>query len=167
MDLTKSLLAILDMVNEGVHVVDENGVTVVYNRAASIIDGLSKDEVIGKHILYVFPSLDDESSTLLRVLRRGIPEKEKEQTFVNFKGRKITTVNSSHPIVLDGVISGACRISADITKVKDMTENLLDLRRELRSMAVSQKKSPPDWRLFTLNDIVGNHLQLRRLKMLL
>ncbi|MFA6655600.1 MAG: PAS domain S-box protein, partial [Bacillota bacterium] len=133
MDLLTALLQIIEATSEGIHLVDENGVTVVYNQAASEFDGLAPDEVIGKHLLDVFPSLDEDSSTLLRVLKTGIPEIAKQQTFSNFKGKKITTINSTHPIMHHGKIVGACEISADITRLKDMAENISDLREELRS----------------------------------
>ena len=42
MDLTKSLLAILDMVNEAFMSWMKMGLPLFYNRAASIIDSLSK-----------------------------------------------------------------------------------------------------------------------------
>ena len=42
-------------ISQGVHVVDKDGVTVIYNKAASQIDGLSEREVIGKDVLSVFP----------------------------------------------------------------------------------------------------------------
>jgi len=64
LDLLTALLQIIEATSEGIHLVDENGVTVVYNQAASEFDGLAPDEVIGKHLLDVFPSLDEDSSTL-------------------------------------------------------------------------------------------------------
>ena len=161
MDLSPSLLAILEAVNQGIHVVDQNGVTVVYNRAASEIDGLSKDEVVGKSVLSVFPSLDQHSSTLLRVLRSGLPEVDQQQTFTNYKGKKITTLNSTYPIFVDGKVTGACEVSTDITRLKEMAERIVDLRRELRSR---RKKTALSKTLYTLDDIVGESQAMREVK---
>ena len=108
----------LEVASEGIHVVDERGVTVVYNKAASELDGLLPEEVLGKHVLDVFPSLTQESSTLLRVLRTGIPEIAKQQTFTNYKGKTITTINSTYPITHGDEIIGACELSTDITRIK-------------------------------------------------
>ena len=99
----------LEVASEGIHVVDERGVTVVYNKAASELDGLLPEEVLGKHVLDVFPSLTQESSTLLRVLRTGIPEIAKQQTFTNYKGKTITTINSTYYHPRDEII-GACEL---------------------------------------------------------
>ena len=107
LDLRAALLQIVEVASEGIHLVDENGVTLIYNKAASEFDGLSPDEVIGRHLLDVFPSLTHDSSTLLRVLKTGVPEIARQQTFSNFKGKKITTINSTHPIMYEGKIIGA------------------------------------------------------------
>jgi arginine utilization regulatory protein len=131
-DLLRSLLAVLEAVDQGIHIVDRDGVTVVYNRAASVLDGLSEDEVVGRQLLKVFPSLDEGTSTLLRVLKTGVPEAERQQTFTNYKGKKITTVNFTQPIIVDGKAVGACEVSTDITRIKDMAEKIVDLRKELR-----------------------------------
>ena len=173
MDLLTALLQIIEATSEGIHLVDENGVTVVYNQAASEFDGLAPDEVIGKHLLDVFPSLDEDSSTLLRVLKTGIPEIAKQQTFSNFKGKKITTINSTHPIMHHGKIVGACEISADITRLKDMAENISDLREELRSkepaenlmyIKAKERDSILSHRLYTIEDIVGESTPMRNIK---
>jgi len=172
-DILKSLFAVLDSINQGIHVVDENGITVVYNEAASRMDGLAKEEVIGKSLLDVFPSLDNNSSTLLRVLKSGVPELERQQTFSNYKGKKITTVNSTHPIRIDGKLVGACEVSTDITGLKEMAEKIVDLQTELREIvpkaAGSSKRgydrvSAPGHTLFSVKDIVGESSAMKEIK---
>lgn len=175
MDVLRSLSVVLDSISQGVHVVDENGITVVYNLAASRLDGLAKEEVIGRSILEVFPSLDHDSSTLMKVLKSGVPELEQQQTFSNYKGKKITTVNSTHPIVIDGKLVGACEVSTDITRLKEMAEKILDLQRELREMGpqaaqLSRRKPRYDSStarargLFSVDDIVGESGAIKEVK---
>lgn len=169
MDLLRSLMAVLEAVSQGIHVVDERGVTVVYNRAASSLDGLAEHEVMGRRLLEVFPSLDEGSSTLLRVLKTGLPEAEKQQTFTNYKGKKITTVNFTHPIVLDGRVVGACEVSTDITRMKEMAERIVDLQRELEARALPpgprrQSVVRGTRRLFTMSDIIGESAVMKEAK---
>lgn len=171
-DVLRSLMAVLEVVNQGIHVVDEDGVTVVYNRAASVIDGLSETEVVGRRLLEVFPSLDEGSSTLLTVLKTGVPQAERQQTFTNYKGKKITTVNSTSPLAIDGKVVGACEVSTDITRIKEMAEKIVDLQRELRDKE-SHRPLPASGRpgaeaaphrLFTVADIVGESPALKAVK---
>ncbi len=171
MDLLRSLMSVLEAINQGIHVVDHKGVTVVYNRAASQLDGLSESEVMGKRLLDVFPSLDHDSSTLLRVLRTGVPETAKQQIFTNYKGKKITTVNSTTPITDGGKIVGACEISTDVTRMKEMAERIVDLQRELFDK--DGRKSAPSFRrqsnfgerrLYSLDDIIGESAAMKSIK---
>lgn len=161
LDMSSLMDVILENMNQGIHVVDKRGVTVIYNKAASEIDGLSEQEVIGKDILSVFPSLDSHTSTLLRVLRTGVPELDRQQTFTNYKGKKITTINSTFPIISGGEVVGACEISSDVTDLKEMSERMLDLRRELRGRA-SGSREPRH--LYTLDDIIGESQVMREVK---
>jgi arginine utilization regulatory protein len=160
-DISSSLSVILESISQGVHVVDRRGVTVIYNKAASEIDGLSEREVIGKDVLSVFPSLDRHTSTLLRVLRTGVPELEQQQTFTNYKGKKITTINSTYPIVSGGKVVGACEVSSDVTGLKEMSERILDLGRELRGRRPAGGGGRV---LYTLDDIVGESHVVREVK---
>lgn len=171
MDLLKALMAVLEVASDGIHVVDSDGITVFYNKAASMLDGLEREEVIGKHLLEVFPSLDEESSTLLRVLRTGIAEIAHQQTFSNYKGQVITTVNSTHPIVVDGRVVGACEISTDITGIKKMAESIMDLRKELSQRDLNRsgteskgREEDLSRRLYTVNDIIGESPVMREIK---
>jgi arginine utilization regulatory protein len=170
MDLLRTLMSVLETLNQGVHVVDEKGVTVVYNRAASEMDGLSEHEVIGKSLLDVFPSLDQDSSTLLRVLRTGIPQEAKQQTFTNYKGKRITTINFTNPVILDGKIVGACEVSTDITRMKEMAETILDLQRELHGKDASGRSAArkdaltAHRRLYTIDDIIGESASMKDIK---
>ena len=126
--LRQALLTLLLAIDEGVHIVDDTGVTVYYNAQAGELDGLEPETVIGKHILDVYPSLTRESSTLLKVCRTKRPLLSEQQTFTNFKGQRITTVNMTLPIVVDHRLVGAVEISKNITAVRELSEKLLDLQ---------------------------------------
>ncbi len=158
------------MASEGIHLVNDEGVTVVYNKAASEFDGLLPEEVLGKHVLDVFPSLTHDSSTLLRVLRSGIPEIARQQTFSNYKGKKITTINSTHPIIVHGKVIGACEVSTDITRIKEMAERIADLGEELRSqepagkagqVRAGERRLEFSPKLYTVDDIAGQSALMR------
>ncbi|MEX0974182.1 MAG: sigma 54-interacting transcriptional regulator [Bacillota bacterium] len=163
MDVLRSLISVLEAVDQGIHVVDESGVTVVYNRAASEMDGLSESEVVGRRLLEVFPSLDQDSSTLIRVLRTGVPQSVKQQTFTNYKGKKITTVNFTNPVTFDGKVVGACEISTDITRVKEMAERIVDLQRKLKDKD-SRPGAAAQRRLYRVDDIVGESTPMKEVK---
>ena len=91
---------ILHNIDIGIHVIDENRKTVVYNDAMGRIEGLDPKQVINKDLLEVFPSLDETSSTLISALTEKKPILNKAQVYINSKGKKIFTINSTLPIFI-------------------------------------------------------------------
>ncbi|MGB9867350.1 MAG: sigma-54 interaction domain-containing protein [Bacillota bacterium] len=152
------LQKVLEHIEEGVHVVDSRGRTVLYNRAAAQIDGLEVEEVMGKHVLEVFPSLSESTSTLLQVIATGKAIHQRQQSFMNYKGKQITTVNTTVPLWKAGRVVGAVEISKNITEVRKMSEKIMDLQAELYSYG-----GPRD-RLFEFRDIVTQDPVMLELK---
>jgi arginine utilization regulatory protein len=69
MEFYKELFEILiKHMDEGIQVIDSEGRTIVYNRMMEELEGLDGSEVIGRKLLEVFPSLNESTSTLCRVL---------------------------------------------------------------------------------------------------
>lgn len=122
------LKAILASIDEGIHVIDSEGVTVYYNSVAAGHDGLALDEVMGKHVLDVFPSLNEETSTLLKVIQTGKPIINQQQSYTNLKGQKVISVNTTLPIGVGGKWIGAVEIAKDLTRIQQLSEKLLDLQ---------------------------------------
>lgn len=77
----ENILEILDYLEEGLHIIDKNGIIVYYNKFAQGIDGIESDKVLGRHLLEVYPSLTDETSTLLTVIRTGEPIHKRANLF--------------------------------------------------------------------------------------
>ena len=112
-----ALINALDLINDGIHIVDASGKIVYYNVEAKQLDEIDMDKAIGRHILEVYPSLTFETSTLLRVLRTGKPIYNVEQNFNNYKGDKISTLNSTIPIYYNNKVLGALEVSRNITRM--------------------------------------------------
>ena len=89
----------------GLHIVDENGTSVVYNNKMKQIEGMDVEDVLGKNLLDVF-TFAEHDSTLLQALQYGKTIKNVKQTYFNNKGQEITTVNHTFPILKNGNIKG-------------------------------------------------------------
>ena len=137
--ISKEILeAILKVIDEGIHAIDLNGMTIFYNDIAGAHDGMKVSEVIGKHVLEVFPSLTKESSTLLQVIEREQSLFDKSQTYVNLHGVTIDTVNTTVPIYVQGKIVGAVEVAKDFTQLRRLIERLMEL--EYRRIPEKNKK---------------------------
>ncbi len=138
---TKEMLdAILHTIDEGIHVVNQKGYTIFYNRIAAIHDGMKQQEVIGKHILEVFPSLNHDTSTILQVLATKKPIINRYQQYTNKKGELVVTVNTTLPILQEGNLIGAVEIAKDIKRIKELSEKVHELQEKVYYQQVPPNK---------------------------
>jgi len=154
-ETVEMLQAILGTIDEGIHVVDANGITIFYNHVAARLDGLTEEEVLGKPLLEVFPSLDRHSSTLLRVIENGEPIYNKSQAYRNWKGMRVETINTTLPVYVDKRLVGAVEVAKDIGKLKELSERLIDLQAQLGKPRRT-KRLQSDGTAYTFEDIVTN-----------
>lgn len=167
-EINENLHIIFSSINAGIHAVNRDGIAIFYNEAAAELDGLRPEQVLGRHVLEVFPSLTEETSTLLRVIRTGKPIMNQQQTFKNMKGETVTTINSTIPLMRNGELIGAMEVSQNITQVRRLAERVVDLQTELYKSELNRKKpSKMPHRgeaHFTFDDIIGECEQMLKLK---
>jgi len=121
------LEALIRAVDVGVHAVNEAGMTIYYNDRAGSLDGLDPSEVRGRHVLAVFPSLTEETSTLLRVLRSQETISHRRQSYRNYRGIEIHTTNTTRPVYCGRRLIGALEVATDITEVQHLAQRVVDL----------------------------------------
>lgn len=157
-----SMQNILHEIEEGIHIVDREGITVIYNQAMEKIEGLEAESVIGKHLLEVFPDWTKENSTLLMAMSYERPIQKQMQNYLNLKGKKITTMNTTFPILSDGVLIGAVEIAKNLTSMNSMSDQILELQSKLTG---TQKNKFSVKKLYTFDTIIGkNKLLLDAIK---
>ena len=118
-------------IEEGVHVIDTHGKTLIYNDEMATLEEMNTKDVIGTSLLKLFPSLTEDSSTLLRVLKTEKPIINKSQTYLNHEGKEITTINSTFPLYYKNEKIGALEIAKNITKIKKLSEQIQQLQNQL------------------------------------
>lgn len=144
----------------GIHAIDNNKKTIVYNGAMSKLEGLKEETVINRDLLEIFPSLDEESSTLINVMRTGQSIINRTQTYLNLKGQKIVTVNSTLPLIHKGKIVGALEIAKNVTHIKKLSDQLIDLQNELNIN--NKEKQKKTIKKYKFKDIIGNNKKLKK-----
>lgn len=134
------LQVILQQLDEGVHVVDPEGNSVIYNKAMAQLEKMDRKDVLRKPFAEVFRNMKAENSTLLQALEYGKSTWRQEQTYLNKDGREITTVNTTVP-VLDGErVLAAVEIAKNITDIQRMSDTILELRKEIDDPRRSKQK---------------------------
>jgi arginine utilization regulatory protein len=144
--------------NIGIHVVDRLRKTQVYNETMANIEGLDVEQVMGKDLLDIFPSLNEHTSTLIKVINTGEPIIDSTQTYLNFKGHSITTISTTLPLYSKGEVIGAMEIAQDVTNLRKISDQLLELQRELTS--IKDTKNENTIKKYIFKDIVGQNENL-------
>lgn len=147
------LNVLLKYIDEGIHVIDRDGKTVVYNDAMEKLEGLERKEVIGKKLLDVFPSLNENTSTLVSALEGEKPIIDRYQTYLNKAGYAITTLNSTIPLFDEDGIAGSLEISKDLSGLKSLYEKISMLQQELNKDGKPQVTNKR--RMYTFSDLTG------------
>ena len=148
---------VLQYSNIGIHVIDKERKTIIYNEVMANLEGLDMEQIIGKGLLSVFPSLDKDTSTLVKVLDSGMTIINRTQTYLNFKGKKITSVNSTIPLYSNKEIIGALEIANNMTHISNLSDQLLELQSELKPNTSNKKGNCKNKKRYTFNDIIGKN----------
>ncbi|MCH1626348.1 sigma-54 interaction domain-containing protein [Ferdinandcohnia quinoae] len=156
------VIAILDSIDEAIHIVNAEGITIFYNQIAAEHDGLQKEEVLGKHILEVFPSLSESTSTLLKVIKTKQPIFNLPQTYKNNHGKPIDTINTTLPIKVNNQLIGAVEIGKDYTKIKALSNKLTDL--QSRAKGIMKKPNEVIGAIYTFKDILTKNKAFEKVK---
>lgn len=157
------LKAILKTIDEGIHAVDAKGMTIFYNEVAARLDGMKVPEVLNNHVLDSFPSLNQQTSTLLNVIKTGMPILNQHQSYTNLNGKTVDTVNTTLPLLVNGELIGAIEISKDLSKIKQLTERLLDMQAQFHKESSAPVKNG-HYASFVLGDFLSSNPQIAKLK---
>lgn len=155
---------LLNYISDGIQIVNSEGVLIYCNRQAAMQDDINISESIGKHITEVYPSLLHEESTLLDVIESKEMILNKDQTYRTYRGKLVTTVNSTLPILDHGKIQGAIEISKNITEYKELSERYLDLQSQVRENVGGLRASKVSKHYYNFEDIITDNAEFNRVK---
>ncbi|MGL4730809.1 MAG: sigma-54 interaction domain-containing protein [Clostridium sp.] len=141
---------LINNINEGIHIVDNKGKTIYYNSAMEKIEGLKKEEVLGKKV-YEYLKAMENASTLMNALKERKIYKDVPQNYFRKDGKKITSINTTIPVITNGKVIAAIEIAKDMTQIKSLNEKLCKLEHGKKS-----KKLQYDFK-----DIIGDNLILK------
>lgn len=144
---------ILHNIDEGVHVLDKNGNTIIYNEAMSKLEKMETKEVMRKPFGEVFKNLNNESSTLLKALKSRVSTSNMKQTYLNKDGKEITTINTTLPIIINDEVIAVVEVAKNITKMTEMSHTILKLQNEIGKPETAKSKKI---KKYNFNNIVGS-----------
>ncbi len=122
------LMELTELLSDGVHIVDMDGVSLVYNSAMEEIEELSRKEVLGKPFSETFGNISAEDSTLRRALANEEKSIKFRQTYETEKGKEITTENTTVPVIVQGKVIAAIEVAKDLSSIKRVTDKMLEYK---------------------------------------
>ncbi len=143
---------ILHHIDEGVHVLDKNGNTIIYNESMSKLEKMETKEVMKKPFSEVFKNLNIENSTLLKALKSRIITSDLKQTYLNKDGKEITTINTTLPVVINDEVIAVVEVAKNITKMTELSHTILKLQNEIGKPDTAKTKKI---RKYNFNNIIG------------
>ncbi|MCF8008982.1 MAG: sigma 54-interacting transcriptional regulator, partial [Halanaerobiales bacterium] len=84
---------------------------------------------------------------------------------INYRGKKITTINHTLPITFIDGSTGAVEISKDITQTEELVDNITDLRSKLKNNNKKQVKVDKDLNnntSYDFSDILGQNSEFNK-----
>ena len=160
--LSKIIAELIELIDEGVYIVDQDGVGRFYNKAMASMEKVNIEDVLGKKFHEAFPDFSLNDSTMFEALKKNNATLRKQQTYKNLYGKEITTINSTIPIIADGQTVAAVEVAKDITNIRKMSDTLLELTESKHEPAAEAGVHlPGSIKRYTFDDIYGENLAFR------
>lgn len=155
MGLVNHVEQILNLYNyyDGAITVDRAGIIRYYQNKRTDINTLTEKTISGRSIFEVYPSINSKNSTLMEVMRTGMPLNNMYQSMSNFKGEKYSALCNTYPIFEGEKIVGAIEIFQYMEDIDKYMKISLQSRKD---------KEPQPGR--ELQDIVSVSDEMDRLK---
>lgn len=150
----KIIEELIKLIDEGVYVVDKKGIGRFYNDVMASMEKVNMEDVLGKSFHDAFPQVRNNDSTMLKALLKGEATVKSQQSYKNFYGKEITTINSTVPIVVEGETVAAIEVAKDITDIQRMSDTLLELQQSKSQPTTENKGSI---KRYTFDDIFGEN----------
>lgn len=129
MDNIESILTcLINNLDEGIHIVDNEGKTIYYNEAMGKMEGLKTEEVMGKKVSEYLHSVEEESSTLMSALSKKQIILDVIQHYSSHFGKEVTTINTTIPVCINGEAIAAVEIAKNMTQLKELNEKICKLQ---------------------------------------
>lgn len=145
---------VLQVVDEGVHVIDREGNTIIYNEAMARLEKMQRKGVLKRPFTEVFKNMSEEDSTLLQALHHMKVTLNKQQTYLNRDGKVINAINSTIPVIYNDTVIAAIEVSKDVTDIRKMSNTILDLHKEKME---PEKTKAQRIRKYSFDNLVGQN----------
>lgn len=128
------LTTLLNQMNQGVLVLNSEGLLVFVNPQTIKLTGYSEEELIGKEISELFPS--GEKEKVLYICKSGNKEDKKAERshLLSSEGKVISVLLSTSPLIIEEEIMGTLVVITDLREVEKKEEELEEALEEIKTL---------------------------------
>lgn len=141
---------------DGLMVTNKKGIIECFITYRPDINMLKEKDVLGKHILDIYPDLTPETSSIMRVLKNGKPIFNEMQYLKTYIGQSIYAVNNTMPIISGEEIIG----TVDVSRYLDPEVQRQNITITIRENVLTKKKDE----LYCIDDIITNDNSMLEIK---
>ncbi|AFL99025.1 PAS domain S-box [Desulfitobacterium dehalogenans ATCC 51507] len=147
------LKAIIDSIHESVYAVNEKDEVILYNSESEKMEGLNRQDLLGKKEDEVFaPPYYFSDEIIKKILRTGKPLIEQPYWYYLNDGRKTNMIYSAFPFYYKGQVAAVYVIFRNMSQMSDFIAITLEMQKKFSQ----QENSQPTGATFLLEDIKGN-----------
>lgn len=149
------MIEILDNIETGIHLVDAEGYTIYYNEAAEKVDGLKKEEVLGKSMYNLVGDGTFSRSVALDVIK----ERKKLEVTQKVNGRLVSSIGI--PIIEGDHLQAVVVYTNDIQTLEVLSLQLNELKKANREMTVDLSKYKAEY--LNGNQVLSKSKQMNKI----
>ncbi|SKC39473.1 sigma 54-interacting transcriptional regulator [Maledivibacter halophilus] len=146
---------IVNSIDEAIMACDHEGRLIIYNDANQKLDNLLREKVLGQLVTNIY-NLTQENSLLFQAMKERKPIQDKHQSYTTCTGKKLNIVCNTYPLFRNSKVVGAVSIMRDYSKIKELSDKILDLQEQLHKR---NKKNTKNTSIksakYTFDDIIG------------
>lgn len=152
MKFAEAYVQMFDLLDDCIMVVDIDSNLILYNRASEKLDGFKREDILGKSLKDLYKVSRYASSTL-KCLDTKESVIDMYQNYVTNKGKNISSISSSYPLMQDKKMVGAITITKDMTRYDEMMK-------VFRKHDIKEGKDADGWANYKFEDIIGKNKEL-------
>lgn len=159
------LRCILDHINEGVSAVDKEGCYILYNRGTEICEGMSRDEVLGRHDLDIYPHCSENNfyeDVIKKVVETKQPLLEKLCKYYLPNGRMCEILISSYPFFYKGKLVAVFNIGRNIRQANPFIARMMELQTQYCREDNNNNEVFSIGPKYTFDNIIGQSHSLKK-----
>jgi arginine utilization regulatory protein len=146
--------SIFDKLDDGILMSDKNGRIILYNPAQERLEGLSRENCIGKYLWDVYQYEAPEMSEHRQVFKSQKPIiKEYKSHVKNGQSEKYLSY-STYPVIQNSQTLSVFSVSKNESKLLELLSETLELKRKLKNKTLT--KAFNNGTFYTFDDIKGN-----------